>query len=95
MSLTKAFVIDYEEEIKHLFDNFNLSDEIYYDDVVATVNGFSGNFVGYYWDCHDQVYIHLGACIHRNGAFIEISLHEQCASYICLDYVSMHFQLSL
>ena len=56
MSLTKAFVIDHEEEIKHFFVDFNLSAEIYYDDVVATVNGFSGDFVGYYWDCHDQVY---------------------------------------
>ena len=95
MSLTKAFVIDHEEEIKHFFVNFNLSAEIYYDDVVATVNGFSGNFVGYYTGTVMIKYIHLGACIHTNGAFIEISLHEQCASYICLGYVSVHFQLLL
>ena len=45
MSLTKAYVTDYEAEIKHFLTYFNLSAEIYYDDLVATVNGFSGNIV--------------------------------------------------
>ena len=43
MSLTNAYVTDYEAEIKHFLTYFNLSAEIYYDDLVATVNGFSGN----------------------------------------------------
>ena len=63
MSLTKAGVTDYEEEIKHFFNDLNVSAEIYYDDIVATVNGFSGNFVGYYMDCH-RVYTPL--CMHTH-----------------------------
>ena len=75
-------MIDYEEEIKHLFVNFNLSAEIYYDDVVATVNGFSGNFVGYYWDCHDQVYIRLGACIHTMEPLLRlVCMNNVLATY--------------
>ena len=74
-------MIDYEEEIKHLFVNFNLSAEIYYDDIVATVNGFSGNFVGYYWDCHDQVYTLVHAYTQMEPLLRLVCMNNVLATY--------------
>jgi len=51
-------VTDYEAEIKHFLTYFNLSAEIFYDDLVATVNGFSGNCVAYYI----YIYIYIYHC---------------------------------
>ena len=63
MSLTNAFVTDYEAEIKHFLTYFNLSAEIFYDDLVATVNGFSGNCVAYY------IYIYIYITVKTNWLF--------------------------